>query len=47
MSRVRDTSKTLRSRRAVRHDAALGDDAPGGGTLTLAPSGGPGRPGRS
>jgi 1-acyl-sn-glycerol-3-phosphate acyltransferase len=39
MSKVRDSSRTLRSRRAVRNDAALGDDASDGGrTPSLRPS---------
>jgi 1-acyl-sn-glycerol-3-phosphate acyltransferase len=48
MSKVRDTSRILRSRRAVRTDATLGADASGGGSLpSLRPSALAARLGRS
>jgi 1-acyl-sn-glycerol-3-phosphate acyltransferase len=48
MSKVRDTSRILRSRRAVRTDATLGADASGGGAATsLRPSALAARAGRS
>ncbi len=48
MSKVRDTSRTLRSRRAVRNDARLGDDAAvGGPSPSLRPAALLARAGRS
>ena len=38
MSKIRDTSRSLRSRRAVRTDAALGDSAAGGGVTGRSPA---------